>query len=312
MKSETASRLRQCKQLNVKKTENANSPGKTERVRVYVYRLSQWGVCLVLYFQSVVWIASLRTHLTAIMRYSQYSVRVCVCKQTEPLALWVLREGGKKEWRNKIKVRKTDEKRNKNPWSSSPLFLSFMPPARLCKHAPSLLLSSPFPPTPLLFNCPLYLSSSSSSFSPLKHKTLVILMILACPERKGKDTSKRLSFWRGRERTRGKWMKGMQRGREKKDNSTKYPTPFRDFFISFQVKKAVKQLHYFYKQARWLYRGDYYFIYWCLLISYTCKIIWACKKSRICSTSLREDNKVDVNTQIREYRLTFHCSLVRW
>lgn len=131
MKGETASQLRQCKYSLARRER-----GKLihlERLRGCVFWLSQWGVWLVLYFQSVVWIAGLRTHLTAIMRNSQ----CCVCQQTELRALWVLREG----W--KIKVRKTDEKRNKNPWSSCPPFLLFYSFSFACAN---MLLPSPCPP----------------------------------------------------------------------------------------------------------------------------------------------------------------------
>lgn len=112
------------------------------------------------------------------MRYFLYFVcaRVHVCVLSGARALLAQREAGrvkKKQEKWDESIRPESCRTNKNPLSSFPFLprLPFIPPLLSC------------PPLPAHSSSPLlYRSSSSSSFSPLKHKTLVILMNRSCPE----------------------------------------------------------------------------------------------------------------------------------
>lgn len=127
--------------------------------------------------------------------------------------------------------------------------------SRLCKHAPALLVSSPFPPTP-----PFQLPSLSLFFLliflPTETQNPCNPHDPGLSREKGKRHEQRLSLWTGRESMRRKWMLGTCRGTEStaeeggKDNSKKYPSYFGGFLLVFQFRKAAKLLNYFIKQGR--------------------------------------------------------------
>lgn len=113
---------------------------------------------------------------------------LCVCAQSEARALLVQRKAGKVKTRWemgwKYPSRVLQDKQESLEFLPLPPTTPFHSSSPVCAN--TLLPSSPIP----LFIPPLYRSSSSSSFLPLKHKTLVILMIRACPEgmRHGEST----------------------------------------------------------------------------------------------------------------------------